>query len=113
MKMYRTLRRSRITLNRHIGIAGPYANNMRLFEATGVGSLLVTDLKTNIRDYFEPGVEVLTYDSMTEAADMCRWAIDNPDDARRIATAGQARTLRDHTYDQCMIKLDAILRRYL
>lgn len=113
LDMYEALMRSQVTLNRHIGVAGPYANNMRLFEATGVGSLLVTDLKKNIRDYFEPGVEVLAYESPAEAAELCRWAVDNPDDARKIAAAGQARTLRDHTYDHCMVKLDAILRRYL
>src|SRR5262249_35431318 len=34
VEMFRLLLRSKITLNHHIGISGPYANNMRLFEAT-------------------------------------------------------------------------------
>src|SRR5262249_16076397 len=45
IEMYRILRDSRITLNHHIGIAENYANNMRLFEATGVGTMLLTDHK--------------------------------------------------------------------
>ena len=40
---------SRIVLNRHIGAARQYANNMRLYEATGVGSLLLTDAKVESR----------------------------------------------------------------
>ena len=48
-------------LNRHIADAGDHANNMRLYEATGVGSLLVTDAKQNLAELFEPGREVVTY----------------------------------------------------
>ena len=43
LDMYEVLARSQITLNRHIGAAEGYANNMRLFEASGVGALLATD----------------------------------------------------------------------
>ena len=46
-EMYRILHASRVTLNHH-GDVAPYANNMRLFEATGVGALLVTDWKMNL-----------------------------------------------------------------
>jgi spore maturation protein CgeB len=41
--MFDVLHRSRITLNHHIDVAESYAGNVRLFEATGCGSLLVTD----------------------------------------------------------------------
>ena len=40
--MYQVLRRSRITLNSHIDLAGREAGNMRLFEATGVSFENVT-----------------------------------------------------------------------
>ena len=42
--MYAVIRRSVLTLNHH-GSVPPYANNMRLYEATGVGSLLVNELE--------------------------------------------------------------------
>ncbi len=58
LEMYRVLRDARISLNRHIGIAGDYANNMRLYEATGVGSLLLTDEKVNLGDLFERGTRL-------------------------------------------------------
>lgn len=46
-EMYGVLSRSRITINHH-GIQLPFANNMRLYEATGMGSLLITDWKDNL-----------------------------------------------------------------
>ena len=36
--MYRVLRQSKIALNRHSDVAEDHANNMRLYEATGVGT---------------------------------------------------------------------------
>ncbi len=102
LDMYRILSRSSITLNRHIDIAGSYANNMRLFEATGVGALLLTDKKINLSDYFEIDSEVLTYAEPREAVEKIAWAISHPDEASEIMANGQKRTLRDHSYYKCM-----------
>lgn len=102
LDMYKVLARSKVTLNRHIDIAEDYANNMRLFEATGMGALLLTDSKTNLVDYFEVGREVLAYTSPTDATEKITWALSNPDEANEIMSNGQNRTLRDHTYLKCM-----------
>ena len=95
LQMYQVLRSSFATLNHH-GDIDPYANNMRLFEATGVGSLLVTDAKSNLSDLFAPGVEVLTYRSAQECADLINSM--ESEVRSRIARAGQQRTLGEHTY---------------
>ena len=96
--MYQVLRRSRITLNSHIDLAGREAGNMRLFEATGVGAFLLTDFKDNLHTLFAPDREVAVWRSI----DDCLAAIDRAlgDDMRRaaIARAGQARTMAQHTY---------------
>ena len=60
--MYRVLAQSRIAVNRHGDFAGGYAANMRMFEATGVGALLMTESAANLPDFFEPGREVVAYD---------------------------------------------------
>jgi spore maturation protein CgeB len=86
---------------------------MRLFEATGTGALLITDLKSNLGEYFKIGTEVLAYETFDEAADLVKWSLYNAEKASEIATAGQRRTLLDHTYAQVTQKLDAILRSYL
>jgi spore maturation protein CgeB len=96
--MYQVLRRSRITLNSHIDLAGREAGNMRLFEATGVGAFLLTDFKDNLHTLFAPDREVAVWRSI----DDCLRAIDHHlgDDKGRaeIANAGQARTMAQHTY---------------
>lgn len=113
LDMYRALARSRVTLNRHINVAENFANNMRLYEATGVGSLLITDRKDNLGELFEIGKEVVAYDSPEEAAELIRHYIAHPDEAQAIAKAGQARTLREHTYQQRMTELAPMLERHL
>jgi spore maturation protein CgeB len=96
--MYQALRRSKITLNSHIDMAGREAGNMRLFEATGVGAFLLTDFKDNLHNLFAPNREVAVWRSV----DDCLAAIDRAlgDHASRetIARAGQARTMARHTY---------------
>jgi hypothetical protein len=113
MDMFRALARSNITLNRHINVAENYANNMRLYEATGVGTLLLTDRKDNLHELFEIGREIVTYASQEEAAELVQHFLAHPQQASDIARAGQARTLRDHTYAQRMAELVPILARYL
>lgn len=113
LDMYRILSKSRITLNRHISTSENYANNMRLFEATGMGALLVTDKKDNISDYFKEDSEIVTYSSAAEAEEKVNYFLQHPEQAALIAKAGQARTLKDHTYETRMIELKEILLRNL
>lgn len=98
IEMYRILHRSRVTLNHHIGIAASYANNMRLFEATGIGTLLITDWKQNLAELFEPGREVVAYRDPEECLDLIRYYLHHEAERQAIARAGQRRTLREHTY---------------
>lgn len=112
-EMYRILRNSKMTLNHHIGVAESYANNMRLFEATGVGTLLVTDWKVNLHEMFEPGREVVAYRSPEECAKLIQYYLEHDDERKAIAHAGQERTLREHTYYKRMEELVDIVHKYL
>ncbi len=111
--MYRALARSRMTLNRHINVAENNANNMRLYEATGVGTLLITDRKDNLGDLFEVGKEIVAYTSADEAVELVKHYLDHPQEAEAIARAGQARTLKEHTYRHRMEELLPLLERAL
>lgn len=113
LDMYRSLGRSRITVNRHINVAENYANNMRLYEATGVGAMLLTDKKDNLGDLFEIGKEVVAYGSVEEAIELIGYYRAHPDEARAIALAGQVRTLSEHTYLCRMKELGPMLESYL
>jgi spore maturation protein CgeB len=113
LEMYRVLARSRISLNYHIELSGLYANNMRLYETTGVGTLLLTDLKQNLHEMFEPGAEVATYRSADECVQQIDHLLSHDSERARIAQAGQARTLRDHTYGRRMAELVALVENFL
>jgi hypothetical protein len=113
LEMYRILAASEITLNRHINLSGGFANNMRLFEAAGVGTLLITDWKENLNEMFEIGKEVIAYHSAEECAELVRYYLTHDSERRAIAFAGQARTLREHTYFQRMQELVGILQKYV
>ena len=79
---------------------GDQAGNCRLFEATGVGTCLLTDARSNLTDFFEPDYEVLTYDSPEECFEKLNFLKENPAERDKIAERGQARTLRDHTFER-------------
>jgi hypothetical protein len=111
--MYQILRDSKITVNNHIGIAESYANNMRLYEATGAGTLLITDWKENLNEMFEVGKEVVAYRTPKECVELIRYFLKHEDERQAIARAGQERTLRDHTYYSRMQELVYIVQKYI
>lgn len=113
MEMFSALQKSFITINRHIDVAENNANNMRLFEATGCGAMLITDYKDNLNELFEIGKEVVAYRSPEEAAALVKYYLQNPKEAEEVALAGQRRTLRDHTYEKRMSQTAEILERHL
>ena len=118
-EMYRVLQRSRITLNLHAEndvrgtVDTTQANNMRLFEATGVGTCLVTDAKDNLAELFEPGGEVVTYASSEECVEQVQHYLAHEPQRAAVAQAGQRRTLQDYTYAQRLAELLDKLNRLL
>jgi hypothetical protein len=112
-KMYEILHKSSMTLNHHVDVAECYAGNIRLFEATGVGTLLVTDWKENLHEMFEPGKEVVAYRTAEECVEIVKYYLEHENERRAIASAGQRRTLQDHTYYQRMQQLVNIVTKYM
>lgn len=97
--MYAVLAQSLVTINVHIDVAGVYANNLRLFEATGMGAALITEAAPNLSDYFVAGAEALTYRAAAEMEATISSTLENAELLAGVAMAGQRRTLRDHTWD--------------
>lgn len=99
MEMLNLLKSSAVTLNFHGDIAGNYAGNMRMFEATGVGSCLLTDNKANINELFIPDKDIMVYDSIDDCIDKAGWLLENESERRNIAIEGQKKTLLSHTVE--------------
>lgn len=111
--MFEIFAKSKIVVNRHIDVANDWANNMRMFEATGMGALLITDHKRNIGEFFQAGKEVITYKNPQDLVRKVKYYLSHPKERERIAKAGQKRTLKEHTYKVRMKELDKILRKYI
>jgi spore maturation protein CgeB len=106
-EMFTIFCRSQIVINQHIGIAGDFANNMRLYEATGCGAALVTDRKVNLQELFDVGSEVVDYGDPAECLARIEGLLDEPSRCAEIGAKGQARTCSGHTYVQRTAELKA------
>ncbi len=96
MDMYRAIRSGRVVLNAEIDMARGNAGNMRLFEATGIGSCLLTEHHDNVDRYFKPESEVVTFSGSDECLSKLRELLGQPERATAIARAGQRRCLSEH-----------------
>ncbi len=96
--MYQVLRRSKITLNFHIDLAEDWANNMRLYEATGSGALLLTDRKRNLAEIFVPGEHLAAYSDAEDCVHQIHALLADDATRERIAAAGQAHAIAIQNY---------------
>jgi glycosyltransferase involved in cell wall biosynthesis len=110
---FELLAKSKINLNNHIDCAAGHAGNIRLFEATGMGTCLLTDWMINLPEMFEDHVEIVTYKNADECVEKVNYLLDHPQELAAIAAAGQRRTLRDHTYVNRAEELDEILKELI
>ncbi|MCF8540218.1 MAG: glycosyltransferase [Aurantimicrobium sp.] len=107
--MFNLLANSKIVVNRHGTIAGDFAVNMRMYEATGSGAALVTENKSNLSEIFEPGREVIAYNNYDEAAASVLELLQDESRLSEVARNGQSRTLREHTYTMRASVLSSLL----
>jgi hypothetical protein len=106
--MYEVMLRSRLAVNVHIGVAGGLAGNMRMFEATGCGALLLTERAPNLAELFAPGEEVVGYDGTDDLIAKIRHYLGQPGEAAEIAAAGQRRTLTEYTAEVRARELESV-----
>jgi hypothetical protein len=106
LEMYNIRHSADIVVTKHISsVASVHAANMTMYETTGIGALLVVDQKNDLSDLFEPGREVIVYHSAEECAELILYYLKHQAERKTVARAGQARTLRDHTYFNRMQEL--------
>lgn len=114
LDMYNALFNSEITL--HIG-ADPaiyrQSGAMRLFEATGVGTCLITDNADSLSDIFIPDKEIITYNSVKECKEKIKYFLENDDERKKIAVAGHTRTLKEHTIKNRCATVDSVIQELI
>jgi spore maturation protein CgeB len=109
LELYKRLYSSKITLNKHALVASPFVDNLRLFDATGVGSCLVTERGENLSELFKEDEEVVCYSSKEECIEKIEYLKRYPEVRESIAKKGQERTIKNHNPLVRAKKLDVIL----
>lgn len=107
--MLAVLGRSRITFNRGPDREGDCAGTFRIFEATAMGAVLLTEATSDLADHFVPGGEVVTYRDVDDCVRVVEELLADPARLDAIAAAGRRRTLTDHTWTPRAVRLEEIL----
>ena len=72
--------------------------NERTFKIPFCGGLQISDDVAIISQYFEPGKEVVIARDKQDWFEKIDYYMNHPEEAKKIALAGQKRARRDHTY---------------
>lgn len=79
--------------------------NCRAFEIAGCGGFQLISHVPVLDQHFVPDTEVVSYRSTDELIEKVRHFLHHPEAARAIASRGQARAHRDHTYEKRLCEL--------
>ena len=109
---FRMLSNSKICINTHADNQ-KFSGNMRLFDVTGQGSLLVTDKTKDSNQFFIPDEECVEYDNADEAVDKIKWLFKNPKKMLEIAENGRKKTLKFFSYKKKCEKIKNIINQDL
>jgi len=110
-KMYAVLQRSKVMLNLHIADT-KYAGNMRLFEGTGSGCLVVTDYKRGLERFLINKKEIFVYNSDSRAFNLIKNLLNNYKSLKKIARLGQKKTFLIHNYKRSAKLLISKIKKY-
>jgi len=121
IKMYKGLKEGKIVfdargeirnLSNNVDIAKKETMNMRIFETTGVGSLLLTEYHENLSEFFEIGKEIDVFENEKELLEKIIFYKKNENIRREIAINGQKRCLKDYSMEKRAESLNKIIKKY-
>jgi hypothetical protein len=100
------LQRTKVGMNMH-NSTGPI--NFRTYYLPANGVLQLCDNKSHLGSIFELGTEVVGYDSVSEAIDLCRYYLAHDEERRSIAAAGWQRAVRDYNEVEVFRRMDTAI----
>ena len=112
LDMFEAMSQSYMTVNCNIDVEINHIGNMRIYEATGCGALLLTNDGVNMPGLFEDD-EVLKYNTPKEAVELAAYYLEHREEGKLIAERGQKRTLTAHTYEKRMAIVADVLEKML
>ena len=97
--MFDIISDSKILVNTHIDDT-EYAGNMRLFEGTGLGCLVLTDIKKELNNLFKIGKEIDVFENEKELIEKCKFYLSNIQKINTISLLGQKKTIENYNYEK-------------
>lgn len=82
----------------------------RMYTAVGCGAFYMCEAVDGIESVLLPDKEIVTFKGEEEMIDKIRYYLPRASERQRIARAGQARVLRDHTYQKRLEQMFEIVK---
>lgn len=106
---------SKINLNLHSSTFHEGVNpigdfvNPRTFEIAACGGFQLVDHRSELAELFEAGKEIICFKDIDELRTLIIYYLKNPDERKKIASMGQERAIRDHTFENRMREMLSIV----
>lgn len=72
---------------------------LRIFDVLANKGFLITNYQAEIMEYFEPGVDLVVYESIEDLKEKVRYYLNNDEERCQIAENGYQKVKRFYTYD--------------
>ena len=79
--------------------------SLRVFDVLGSKGFLITNYQKEICDYFEPGVDLVVYDSLPDLERKVAYYLEHEEERRQIAENGYRKVCESFTYDIALREL--------
>ncbi len=112
VEMFNLVSKSKILINTHIDDT-EYAGNMRLFEGTGLGCLVLTDYKKDLDKLFKIGNEIDVYENERDLIEKCKYYLSNEKKLNTVSALGQRKTIENYNYEKRILILDQYIKEKL
>jgi spore maturation protein CgeB len=88
-------------------VTAGYSPSVRIFEAAGCGSAIISDVWPGLETFFTPGEEILLARS---SSDVTHYLSDiTPDEARKVGLSAQERVLADHSSKKRAVQFEQMI----
>lgn len=79
--------------------------SLRIFDVLGCNGFLITNYQAEIPELFEPGKDLVTYESSEHLLELCRYYLEHDDERKEIAHNGYEKVKKLHTYDIRLLQM--------
>lgn len=95
--MPKIFRQSRINLNMTARTIRT-GLSQRVFDVMAAGGFLLTNRQLEVTEYFQDGVELVTFETEEELMEKVRYYLEHEDERQAVARAGYEAVRREHTF---------------